>query len=260
MQMLTAYHGAVHLLALDNMLRGDSASTAASKAYNDVIGKSWHVGSTYVVPIDNNMANVEGGLRANMAGLDKANIDAPVSLMGLSPQDAQKQAVRSVVAHGMWLNNPDGSGLTLTNEQGAAVTVGGKPYTKTWQELEDAGKNAPPLTPPGSGLKREGAMGEKTPSIAAFPTLTPQEVQKRMGIQPQLPSEKTPPTPPTTEPPAPAPLPRASARSSAPLISSDKLAPVIKQWRDSGVSDQNIQESLKQSGYTPAQIKKMMSQ
>lgn|GEM_PF-4605693 len=118
------YRDATMDLALLYKQQGATASEAAKRAYNDVIGDHYHFEGTYRVPIEFDPGTVRASTETFLrSDLPKLDIETPESLDSrLNSEQAKEQYVRAIQDKGYWLINRDETGLILFDEQGFHVS------------------------------------------------------------------------------------------------------------------------------------------
>jgi hypothetical protein len=152
--VLRAFQEGTYQLALRYMREGDTASRAANRAYDDVLGKQYEVRDTFRVPREYDADVIADGAWRAMDSLP-ADLALPSSGAGLSEiqtRDAYMSAVRNA---GFWVTAPDESGLVLYDETRTAVMRrNGQPVMLTWEELT---RPAPAMADPVSPASRNPA-------------------------------------------------------------------------------------------------------
>lgn len=146
------YYSAVELLGYSYMRQGSSASEAARRAYNELIGDRYALYDTYFVPADEDPEEViPSGAAALQRDLSAwaPRLDLPTNMPGVPEEATRAQYLSTLEAYGYWITAPDQTGLVLLDPTGVAATVdGGRPLTLTWEELRQAGTGRNPLLPP----------------------------------------------------------------------------------------------------------------
>lgn len=149
------------LLTLQYLSEGDSLSTAVEKAVGAMPTAQYEVVDTYRVPLTYDADAIEiGANRALGELLTKrgSEVDLPTSLTGLPEADTHQRFLRTIQNEGYWVTAPDESGAELFVGD-AAVTIGGRPYRKTWQELLSAEAPGVQFDPESGTFKRDDIGG-----------------------------------------------------------------------------------------------------
>lgn len=138
-KLFSAAHDSVQRLALAYAREGTDPGDAVDRAYGEVIGSRYEFFGTYLVPVEYDPDAVSSGAKAVKDNLAKLadHFDVPGDIQGTSEESRRADFVSTVVSGGYWITTPDQSGLTLLNPNGWAVTVGGKPFAMTWEQLKD---------------------------------------------------------------------------------------------------------------------------
>jgi len=138
---------ATTLLTMVYMSRGKDMNTAASDAYDHVIGGAYEFGEGFRIPKSTNID--AGTVRGNAAivlnnlGLFKDSIQPSVSLtsraQNLTQDDILNQYIDSVKTYGSWINtNDDRNGLRLVDANGKPVRLkDGRVLELSWEKLNN---------------------------------------------------------------------------------------------------------------------------
>ena len=162
---------ATSLLTMVYMSRGQDINTAASNAYNHVIGSAYEFGEGFRIPKN---ANVDAGaVRANAAmvinnfNVFKSSIQPPVSLgnksSNITEDEILDQYISNIKTYGTWINTQDDrNGLRLVDSNGKPVRLkNGQPIELSWDRLNQPLPKIQPVTKGG----RAGTPKKMLPSI-----------------------------------------------------------------------------------------------
>lgn len=131
----TTFSEGVYQLALSYAVQGDSADRAASRAYEDVLGKAYSMQGTYRVPIEWDAGQVSMGAGAALEAIE-GGVKIPPSLGKVDLPNREAAYLSALKSQGYWVTSPDESGLDLYDGQNYVVRrEDGSPYHLTWQEL-----------------------------------------------------------------------------------------------------------------------------
>jgi hypothetical protein len=167
------FQEAIYKLAMDNMGHGDSVERAASRAYEDVIGKKFTMVGMARIPNEYNSGLImHGAEQALTQLLPQSDIDLPTATPGgMKPEYFKEQFVRSLQAgKGFWVTSFDQTGLTLMQEPTRkAVTIDGKPFTVSWERLLQLSAGANDTAP----LSEHEIIYGLTPQMRSMPAPPP---------------------------------------------------------------------------------------
>lgn len=162
---------ATSLLTMVYMSRGQDINTAASNAYDHVIGGAYEFGEGFRIPKN---ANVDAGaVRANAAmilnnfNIFRSSIEPPVSLgsrsSNITENEILDQYISNIKTYGTWINTQDDrNGLRLVDSNGKPVRLkNGQPIELSWDRLNQPLPKAQPVTKGG----RAGTPKKTLPSI-----------------------------------------------------------------------------------------------
>jgi hypothetical protein len=162
---------ATSLLTMVYMSRGQDINTAASNAYDHVIGGAYEFGEGFRIPKN---ANVDAGaVRANAAmiinnfNVFRSSIEFPVALgrRGSNVTDDQilNDYISNIKTYGAWINTADDrNGLRLVDSNGKPVRLkNGQPIELSWDRLNQPLPKIQPATKGG----RSGVTKKTVPSI-----------------------------------------------------------------------------------------------
>jgi hypothetical protein len=163
---------ATTLLTMVYMSRGSGdINTAASDAYDHVIGGAYEFGEGFRIPkstnIDAGTVRGNAALVLNNLGLFKDSIQPSVSLtskaQNLTQDDILNQYIDSVKTYGSWINtNDDRNGLRLVDANGKPVRLkDGRVLELSWEKLNNP---LPKVQPVIKGGKAPGVQ-KSLPSI-----------------------------------------------------------------------------------------------
>jgi hypothetical protein len=144
-------------LAAYYVTRGQSASQAAAKAYDDLIGHKYEVRDGYRIPkaLPYTANDIQSGAVSARFDLPKMNILPEVDNFGGLGKDYLKdQTIKAYQRDGKWVNAPDESGLMLVYADAAVRKTDGKPVIISWDDLGNRGKAISAIKPdPFSGVQ-----------------------------------------------------------------------------------------------------------
>jgi hypothetical protein len=141
-----SFAGAARLLSMSYVARGESPSTAATRAVTQMLDRKYIFEGTYRIPRDPaiDAGAVVLGTRAALDELGGRAFDLPISLAGLDEKSTRSAYLSALKARGYFVTAPDESGLVLyEGTTRAAVTAGGRPIVWTWAEIEKALSRSP---------------------------------------------------------------------------------------------------------------------
>jgi YD repeat-containing protein len=138
---LATFMESAELLGLAYLRQGDNASTAAARAFKDMLGRKYTFEGTYRIPTERNASAVKAGATSFVASLPEkmaASLDLPPNFpKNYNVGDVRANYARGVQNNAMWVTAPDESGLVLLDGvERRVVTAGGRAVTLTWDELE----------------------------------------------------------------------------------------------------------------------------
>ena len=156
-------------LAAFYVMQGSSASDAAAKAFEELIGHKYDFsGGTYRVPKDIAIAPdlIKAGAAAakeQLSGLSVA--PARDTFGGLSAEYIDAATARAYARDGVWVTAPDESGLALIYQDRAVPRRDGTPLVLSWEQLAGFGR----VRSSGSAIEtlREFPANRRAPSKSA---------------------------------------------------------------------------------------------
>jgi hypothetical protein len=136
------YRSSVELLAKDYVLGGMSASGAATKAFNDIVGSKYEFIGTMRVPVEVGVSTVRRGASTALANIGNFDLKIPEALApGLDKKAIKESYIASLQSFGQWYAAPDESGLILYGPDRRAVTLSnGDLLLIPWDNLPDIAK------------------------------------------------------------------------------------------------------------------------
>jgi hypothetical protein len=162
---LATFMESAELLGLAYLRQGDNASTAAARAFKDMLGRKYTFEGTYRIPVERNAGTIKQGASTFVATLPEkmaASLDLPPNFpKDYNVNDVRYNYARAIQSNSIWVTAPDESGLVLLDGvERRVVTAGGRAVTLTWDELERQGKARNNMTDTGgAGLGGRGAFG-----------------------------------------------------------------------------------------------------
>lgn len=150
-QTFSTFNEQTEKLALMYVRAGESPSKAAARAFNDTVGEKYEFvtnkanASVYRIPKEYDPSNITRGARMAISNIGNADLEVPVSLSGLKPEQAKAAYVSALKSSGYWVTAPDETGLVLYANGAAVVDTKGAPVLRKWDELRasDRVKAAP---------------------------------------------------------------------------------------------------------------------
>jgi hypothetical protein len=134
-QMFSSISEATQLQALALAGQGETPDRAAQRAATDTVLGKYQVAGTYRVPLEYDLNAIDLGRRRAMVNLPIDKFDLPIE-PGLTPEQIRETYLANIMASGYWLTAAEGeTGLTLYDASQSAVTIGGRPFTLTWEQL-----------------------------------------------------------------------------------------------------------------------------
>jgi hypothetical protein len=136
----TGYYNLATNLAALYVRDGQSASEAATKAFNDLVGKNYDFRDTYRIPKSSGAApdDVQAGAQAARLQLGSFNVKPAIDDIGLGAGNAQ-DSLTKFGRDGKWVTAPDQSGLNLAYGDKFVRTNDGAPLKLTWDQLGKLG-------------------------------------------------------------------------------------------------------------------------
>jgi hypothetical protein len=122
--------------------RGEDPTTAARKAFNDLVGHRYDFRSTYRVPKNEGVTPqaVDAGADAALRGIDKFDLKVPVDKLyktGTTEAYRRKSYDSSLRSNAVWVNDPEGEGgLILLYHNDAVEKKDGTVLRLSWKELQ----------------------------------------------------------------------------------------------------------------------------
>jgi hypothetical protein len=119
---------------------GMDASSAAHKAFGDLIGNRYDFRDTYRIPKDSGVAadDVQAGALAAKAQLEALGAKPAVDDVG-GPSDAKGASFDAYRRDGVWVTSPDNSGLNLMYGNKSVKDARGAPLQLSWAKLAQMG-------------------------------------------------------------------------------------------------------------------------
>jgi len=125
---------------------GESPTSAAKRAYKEVLGKNYNFVGTYRVPVTETKDGVTTAIDASRVQLgarialsQAAQLPVKVARSttpGTTVEADRKSMVSSIAHNGHWVTSKGDSGLTLYYGDSAVVDTTGNPIFFTWSELQ----------------------------------------------------------------------------------------------------------------------------
>lgn len=125
------------------VLGGMDPKKAAQKVADGMVNHKYEFYETYRVPKAINAVAVKRGADATLNMLPESELIALPGIPGV-PEDVNRQQLQEAVrTSGQWVPNSDETGLSLTVNGYRVLDKEGKPISKTWNDLIDAGTQPP---------------------------------------------------------------------------------------------------------------------
>jgi hypothetical protein len=178
---LATFNESVHLLALSYLQGGESRENALTKAYSDILGDAYEFRDGYRIPRGAaDGGTVSTGADYMLTTLPTLPLDVE-NIAGLTPDQARQQYASNLRSTGTWRTNEDETGLTLYNQAGRAVTVGGKPLTASWADLSGGAVPTAPETVRGVdvGAAIGARIATETPAASPMGETVRTEIETR---------------------------------------------------------------------------------
>lgn len=146
------YYGLGEKLAALYVRDGDDAKTAATKAFNALVGNRFDFRDTFRVPKSAGVSAdvVQAGSVAARGKLGELGAVPPIDDMPGRSEPATVD-LALVGRDGKWVTAPDNSGLNLMYGDKALRGADGKPLLVTWDRLSEMAKNQPSAPVPFRG-------------------------------------------------------------------------------------------------------------
>lgn len=114
---LATFMESAELLGLAYLRQGDNASTAAARAFKDMLGRKYTFEGTYRIPVERNAGTIKQGASTFIATLPEkmaASLDLPPNFpKNYDVGEVRKNYARGIQNNAMWVTAPDESGLVL---------------------------------------------------------------------------------------------------------------------------------------------------
>lgn len=139
-------YGAANMLATAYVRQEMAPEEAATRAFNEVVADRYEFAESYMIPRTQPVDDIEIGADAALQAIPPESLAiVPGDLRGRTPEEYRAEVARNLAAQGYWGNAPRDAGLVLYGPTGVPVMrADGKPYTMTWAEAAEFGRNAPP--------------------------------------------------------------------------------------------------------------------
>jgi hypothetical protein len=138
----TFYDTAIRATA-SYVLGGADPKKAAQKVADGMVNQKYEFYETYRVPKALDTAAVRRGAQASLQSITADDLVALPGVPGVTEETNRQQLQEAVRTSGQWVSNADETGLSLTVNGYRVLDKDRKPITKSWNELIDAGTQAP---------------------------------------------------------------------------------------------------------------------
>lgn len=146
----TSIFDATSRLALQYLLQGDDQSDAIERAAQDVVLSRYHLDGTYRVPQQYDADVIRAGGQTSLQSVaeatrkgDEGAAFVPTN-SALGAEHVQGRYADAITANAQWRTLPDESGLGLYYGLDPVLDKDGKPISRTWAELTQAGQGQTP--------------------------------------------------------------------------------------------------------------------
>jgi len=135
-----AYSGLAGKLTALYVRDGDDATTAATKAFNALIGNRYDFRDTYRIPKSAGVLpdDVQAGAQVARGKLGELGVQPAVNDIGVS--NAAADSIPKFARDGKWVTAPDNSGLNLAYGDKFVRRTDGQPLKLSWSQLSDMAK------------------------------------------------------------------------------------------------------------------------
>lgn len=146
-QTYGALYDAAERLSWTYMRQGQSASDAASNAFNNVMGKQFNVVGSARIPAQYDQSQVMKSAQGVMDGLGSMDLQTPPAPKTMTAADAKAQYTSNLKSNAKWITSADGTGLVLFDpvSQSVVRTRDGKTVGGSFADLSAKPQVAAPV-------------------------------------------------------------------------------------------------------------------